>query len=351
MKITDELLYQHAAEARDIWLDTLPKDEELPEHQFSDEFMVSLETMKKQEKVQRRKKRRSPLQRVAAVFLAILIGSGTWLGVDAEARAAFVSWFREFTGDSAVYTYVGEVPEKDITNYHCSWLPEGVEAMEVDASDTSGHVVYISEENDFAVFSYTYMHSGTALHLFPTGEELVHTEMQINGMHADFYEEPGENYSCCIVWFDEANKTFFDINGNLSKEETIRMAESVQAGLALELMPEYTLTWLPDGYRARELSWGSHSRTISCLNEENHIRLDYEMQDGKSAEEVFGIDEYAERKTVTVLGQDAILYLNTDEDEHSLVWADEAAGIAFCLEATEDEETMLRVAEAVSVAE
>ena len=74
------------------------------------------------------------------------------------------------------------------------------------------------------------------------------------------------------------------------------------------------------------------------------------MQDGKSAEEVFGIDEYAERKTVTVSGQDAILYLNTDEDEHSLVWADEAAGIAFCLEATEDEETMLRVAEAVSVA-
>ena len=350
MKITDEMLYRHAAEARDIWLDTLPKDEELPEHQFSDEFMVSLEAMKIQEKGQRRKKHRTPLQRAAAVFLAILIGSGTWLGVDAEARAAFISWFREFTGDSAVYTYVGEVPEKDITNYHCSWLPEGVEAMEVDVSDTSGHVVYISEENDFAVFSYTYMHSGTALHLFPTGEELVHTEMQINGMHADFYEEPGENYSCCIVWFDEANKTFFDINGNLSKEETIRMAESVQKGLALELMPEYSLTWLPDGYRAHELSWGSHSRTISCLNEQGHIRLDYEVQDGKKAEEIFGIDEYAERKAVTVSGQEAILYLNTDEDEHSLVWADEAAGIAFCLEATEDEEIMLQVAEGISIA-
>lgn len=107
MKITDELLYQHAAEARDIWLDTLPNEDELPDHQFSDEFMASLETLKKQETGQRRK-RRTPLQRVAAVFLAVLIGSGTWLGVDAEARAAFVSWFREFTGKSAVYTYVGE---------------------------------------------------------------------------------------------------------------------------------------------------------------------------------------------------------------------------------------------------
>lgn len=350
MKITDEMLYQHAAEARDIWLDTLPKDEELPEHQFSDEFMASLETMKNQKRGQRKKRRRSPLQRVAAVFLAILIGSGTWLGVDAEARAAFVSWIREFVGDSVVYNYVGEVPENEITDYYCAWLPEGVEAMETDASKTSGHVVYTSPDEDFAVFSYTYMHSGTAVHLFPSEEELVHTEMQVNGMHADFYEELGENYSCFIIWFDEANQIFFDINGNLSKEETIRMAESVQKGRALELMPEYTLTWLPDGYRARELAWGSHSRIISCLNEQDHIRLDYEMQDGKSAEEVFGIDEYAERKSVTVAGQDAILYLNTDDDEHTLIWADEAAGIAFCLEATENEEIMLRVAEAVSAA-
>ena len=89
MKITDEMLYQHAAEARDIWLDTLPKDEELPDHQFSDEFMASLEAMKKQENGQHKKKRRSPLQRVAAVFLAVLIGSGTWLGVDAEVCGSF----------------------------------------------------------------------------------------------------------------------------------------------------------------------------------------------------------------------------------------------------------------------
>ena len=65
---------------------------------------------------------------------------------------------------------------------------------------------------------------------------------------------------------------------------------------------------------------------------------------------MFNIDEYAESKAVTVWGQDATLYLNTDDDEHSLVWVDEATGIAFCLEATENEETMLQVAEAVSEA-
>ena len=32
MKITDEMLFEHAAEARDIWLSTLPDDEDIPNH-------------------------------------------------------------------------------------------------------------------------------------------------------------------------------------------------------------------------------------------------------------------------------------------------------------------------------
>ena len=175
----------------------------------------------------------------------------------------------------------------------------------------------------------------------------VNTPMQINGMRADFYEEPGENHSCFIIWFDEENRIFFDINSNMSKEDTIGMAQSVQQGLALQLMPQYTCTWLPEGYHERELAWGSHSRTISCLKGRNHIRLDYEYQEGRSAREVFRIEEYSERKTVSVQGNDAVLYLNTQPGEHTLVWADEPSGIAFCLEATESEETMLRVAEAI----
>ena len=38
MKLTDELLEQHAAEARDLWLSTLPQQEEVPPHKFSRRF-------------------------------------------------------------------------------------------------------------------------------------------------------------------------------------------------------------------------------------------------------------------------------------------------------------------------
>lgn len=229
MKLTDEMLRQHAEQARDIWLDTLPGDDEIPEHHFSDEFMASFKSMKAQERIPRRKKGAGSLRRVAAVFLTVLIGSGMWLGTNAESRAALIRWFREFREDYVVYTYEGEMPERDIGSYACTWLPDGMEVVDMDVSDTSGYVVYTSENDGFAVLSYNYMHSGTAAYLFPSEEkELIHSELELNGMHADIYEESGEKNSCFIIWFDETNQISFDINGNLSREEIIRMAESVQ---------------------------------------------------------------------------------------------------------------------------
>lgn len=229
MKVTDEMLRQYAAKARNIWLDTLPEEDKIPEHHFSEEFMCSFEAIKAEKKASNWKKGKHLLRRTAAIFLTVLIGSGMWLGADSEARAALIRWFREFREDYVVYTYEGEMPERDIGSYACTWLPDGMEVVDMDVSDTSGYVVYTSENDGFAVLSYNYMHSGTAAYLFPSEEkELIHSELELNGMHADIYEESGEKNSCFIIWFDETNQISFDINGNLSREEIIRMAESVQ---------------------------------------------------------------------------------------------------------------------------
>ena len=97
MKITDEMLYRHAAEARDIWLDTLPDDNEIPEHQFSDEFNKEIDRL-----ITLSHKRKQPsrrLQRIAAMFAVIIIGASSFIGVNAEARAAFIGWVKELTSE------------------------------------------------------------------------------------------------------------------------------------------------------------------------------------------------------------------------------------------------------------
>ena len=78
MKITDEMLRQYAAQAREIWLDTLPGEDEIPEHHFPEEFMDSFETRKVEKNMSRRKKGNHVLRRAAAIFLTVLIGSGLY---------------------------------------------------------------------------------------------------------------------------------------------------------------------------------------------------------------------------------------------------------------------------------
>lgn len=50
MKITDEMLFDHAAEARNIWLDTLPSDESLPAAPFSKSFERKMRKLIKQQR-------------------------------------------------------------------------------------------------------------------------------------------------------------------------------------------------------------------------------------------------------------------------------------------------------------
>ncbi len=38
MTVSEELLYENAPKARDLWLSTLPQKAEVPEHTFSEQF-------------------------------------------------------------------------------------------------------------------------------------------------------------------------------------------------------------------------------------------------------------------------------------------------------------------------
>lgn len=347
MKITDEMLYRHAAEARDIWLDTLPNDDELPNHQFSDEFMANIKNAEAQQK--RKKTSRKYLQRVAALFLVFLLGSGTWLAVDIEARATFIQWVRKIAPDYVVYHFIGEAPKEDIPNFYCTWLPEGLEATELYNSNQMGDLYYETDDDWVYCLSYHYMHDGAAHALSASSDEMFHEAVEVNGMPGDYYyEELEEGRFGDLLWFDEDAGIAFSLHGMIPKEDMIRMAESVQEGTPLEYMPEYELTWLPDGYsEGKEMARGSHARQISSLTDGKDLRLKYEIFEAETLEEQFWIESETSAIPLTVQGQDAVLYLNTHRDENSLLWLDKDAGIAFRLDASENEETMLAIAEAV----
>ena len=77
------------------------------------------------------------------------------------------------------------------------------------------------------------------------------------------------------------------------------------------------------------------------------VILHHGIFEAETLEEQFWIESETSGIPLTVQGQDAVLYLNTHRDENSLLWLDKDAGIAFRLDASENEETMLAIAEAV----
>lgn len=225
MKITDELLYRHAAEARDIWLETLPADGEFAEHQFSEDFRLRLE-----QAAQQSRKRSRPFRgvgRAAAVWLLLLAGAGAWLGMDAGAGAAFARWARESTAASAVGRWFGQAAEGPVADYRLSWLPDGLQAAESANTGTAGSVVYESETGDFCVLSFS-LPGEEASFQPPPDEEALRASVEINGITGDcyeFYESPDRDCACLVVWSDDG--VSFRLSSSLTKAETIRMAESV----------------------------------------------------------------------------------------------------------------------------
>ena len=77
--ITDHALEQAAASVSKAMLNAIPSAEEC-RHEFLPEFEAKIQQLR--EKECRHTHRRSILRRVAAVFLAIVLGAGVWLATD-----------------------------------------------------------------------------------------------------------------------------------------------------------------------------------------------------------------------------------------------------------------------------
>ena len=120
--ISEEMLRKAAAEADQAIRDSLPAPADC-KHEFSPSF---------QRRMRRTfRKAKHPiiykLPKYAACFvLVVTLASGTWLTVDAEARAAFFAWVREQYEAFIEYRFIGEATQKnEMVEYGLTWLPEG----------------------------------------------------------------------------------------------------------------------------------------------------------------------------------------------------------------------------------
>lgn len=135
MKLTDELLEQHAAEARDLWLSTLPQQEEVPPHKFSRRCERKMRRL-------RAEQRRSPrmnrivhiLRYVAACAAVVLCIGGTAYAYRIGVIDTIVQVFREYT--SITYSSETAAEDAEFPESTFGYIPEGMEEVDSGLEET-----------------------------------------------------------------------------------------------------------------------------------------------------------------------------------------------------------------------
>ena len=165
------------------------------------------------------------MQRAAAVFLALLLTGIGWLTVDAEARAAAVTWFRSISQDSIVYRFLNPAPQTTLPDYTPTWLPDGFQEREHYKDDQRSSSYFVSG-SDFIVIEIDIYHNGTLLSLI--GDHSGYEEVSVNQFTALFVPANGDSGISNLVWIDEQNGLVFSVDSTLEKSVMLHIAESIE---------------------------------------------------------------------------------------------------------------------------
>lgn len=238
MVITDEMLYQNAARARDIWLDTLPSKSEIPEYVCSEHFEQQMgELLQQQRHTPKTRQslcentksgqRHRGLRQVAAIFSAILLMGSIVILSSPTARATVFNWVREVFADHEVFLFDGGHNQSSvIPNYQPAWLPDGFTVMErYHDAGTCGAFYLNKVTGDSFSYGCIFMENASAsitVHDYYTSEAVA-----IDGIEGWYYSEGEHSKGRSVIWVDETRNVVFSVDSTLDKETILHIARSI----------------------------------------------------------------------------------------------------------------------------
>lgn len=228
MKITDEMLFEHAAEARDIWLSTLPKDENIPEIPTSKKFEKKMQQLIKE---QRRTPRTNNIlrymkQTVAAILAVAILSFGGLMTVEAYREKVIeivVHVFHELT-DYRFASERSEAGEIVLPDISFEFIPEGMQEVENRVSTSNGrYIIYEDAAGNFFELTQRAVGSDGEYGSILDTEDAAYGTLTINGNEAFSNVKDGD---ASVVWIN--NNVIYNLYGNLELVEVIGIAENIK---------------------------------------------------------------------------------------------------------------------------
>lgn len=224
MNITDEMLYQHAGEARDLWLSTLPQKDELPAVSYSSKFKRRMKALTKTTgrlsedgRVLRYVKRS-----VAAVLVIATLSFGGLMTVKAYREKVIeivVQVFHELTR----YRFVSSAESRELSAVEFGFVPEGMELAEELLAGPSRYVQYTNEDGKFFALNQIIIDAnGDSGGILDTEDSVIKV-FEIRGNEAIASTKNGTT----LIFWTEGNE-LFELRGDITAEELKRIAENLK---------------------------------------------------------------------------------------------------------------------------
>lgn len=227
MKITDDMLSEHAAEARDLWLAAcLP--EKIPEHRFSRKFNRQMRRLIREQKHSAKfNQSMRILQRTIAVLLVVItVSFGCMMSVEAY-RVKFIDMVVRIFNDLTDYRFhsaeASENAEMVFVPPVLSYLPDAMDKVEEHSSANGYTVTYESDSGNFLDLTCTFFKDNTDTHKMLDSENAEVTELTLHGEPVAVTQKNG---TTTFLW--TSNNVVYHLYSNLSVKECCKIAVNMR---------------------------------------------------------------------------------------------------------------------------
>lgn len=227
MTISEEMLYENAPKAREIWLGTLPQKADVPEHAFSEQFE------KKMDKLLRRPKRIVHLKTfwraVAAVMIIATIMFSSLMTVSATFREQVIETVIHVFNELTEYKFVSREPIQDtyeiseVMKTEFGYVPEKFIEKERETGENYEHIRYENDDGKFFVLDCELILQGDSVQVILDTERSKYEKFYMGEKEAYLNIKNGIGV---ILWTDD--NAVYHLRSNLPLEELKKIALKIK---------------------------------------------------------------------------------------------------------------------------
>jgi len=225
VRISDKMLRQNAARARELWLDTLPGKDELPAYPVSPELQEKMDgILARARRFEKRKAFFRSFSRVAVLLL--LVSALTFTGavtVSASFREKVMLVFSRVFSDHTEYGYTNGQEGAALPELRLDALPEGFTVLSDEQSPQSDRHIRCKNDAgnylDIDVFVISANGSGTQL---IDSEDAQVSVLDIQGREVTVVSK----YDWHILLWTE-DSTVITVESNIELQEIIAFVEKI----------------------------------------------------------------------------------------------------------------------------